>query len=178
MLINFLMQSLKCAEKSNIHFFLFTISQFFWLCYTTKESKLNNITKKKCRKLCCCYFVYSSSCSASVKSQPSMIFWHLWEIFGNIHESHAFFWRHTLLSAELPFPAQFSLKNSIGNTYWKKMRQSNLQRIQQRKSEMKSWPLDIKLTKLAIYSACNSDANCKCKGKFLNPNRFGLFYLL
>ena len=54
------------------------------------------------------------------------------------------------------------------------MRQSNLQKIQQRKSEMKSWPLDIKLTKLAIYSACNGDANCKCKGKFLNPNRFGL----
>ena len=46
--------------------------------------------------------------------------------------------------------------------------QGNLQRIQQRKAEMKRWPLDRKLIKLAIYSDCNSDANCKCKGKLFN----------
>ena len=46
--------------------------------------------------------------------------------------------------------------------------QSNLQRIQQLKAEIKKWPLDRKLIKLAIYSACNSDVNCKCKGKFFN----------
>ena len=45
---------------------------------------------------------------------------------------------------------------------------TNLQRIKQRKAEMKNWPLDRKLIKLAMYSACNSDANCKCKGKFFN----------
>ena len=43
-------------------------------------------------------------------------------------------------------------------------RQSNLQRIQQRKAAVKSWPLDKKLEKLAIYSACKGDATCKCNG--------------
>ena len=46
--------------------------------------------------------------------------------------------------------------------------ESNLKRIQQFKAEMKRWSLDRKLIKLAIYSACNSDANCKCKGKLFN----------
>jgi len=48
-------------------------------------------------------------------------------------------------------------------------RQSNLQRIQQRKAAVKSWPLDKKLEKLAIYSACKGDASCKCNG-WKNPN--------
>jgi len=48
-------------------------------------------------------------------------------------------------------------------------RQSNLQRIQQRKAAVKSWPLDKKLEKLAIYSACKGDATCKCNG-WKNPN--------
>ena len=48
-------------------------------------------------------------------------------------------------------------------------RQSNLQRIQQRKAAVKSWPLEKKLEKLAIYSACKGDANCKCNG-WKNPN--------
>jgi histone acetyltransferase len=45
--------------------------------------------------------------------------------------------------------------------------QSNLQRIQKYKAEIKRWTLDRKLVKLAIYSACNT-ANCKCKGELFN----------
>ena len=48
-------------------------------------------------------------------------------------------------------------------------RQSNLQRIQQRKAAVKSWPLEKKLEKLAIYSACKGDRDCKCNG-WKNPN--------
>ena len=33
-----------------------------------------------------------------------------------------------------------------------KQRQSNLQRIQQRKQSVREWPVDRKLEKLAIYS--------------------------
>ena len=68
------------------------------------------------RKLCFCYFC-SSSYSASVK--------HVW-FLGTCEKYLAIFislmqplfWCHTLLSTELPFPAQFSLKFSIGNTCW------------------------------------------------------------
>jgi histone acetyltransferase len=46
-----------------------------------------------------------------------------------------------------------------------KQRQSN----QQRKQDMREWPIDKKLGKLAIYSSCQEDANCKCNG-WKNPN--------
>ena len=49
-----------------------------------------------------------------------------------------------------------------------KQRQSNLQRIQQRKQALRCWPLDKKLEKLAIYSSCRADPDCKCNGE---PNR-------
>ena len=55
------------------------------------------------------------------------------------------------------------IKNKISGA--PQQRQSNLQRIQQRKAAVKSWPLDKKLEKLAIYSACKGDATCKCNGK-------------
>ncbi|PSN51157.1 Histone acetyltransferase KAT2A [Blattella germanica] len=42
-------------------------------------------------------------------------------------------------------------------------RQSNLQRIQQRKQQVYNWPHNKKLLKLAIYSACQAD-ECKCNG--------------
>lgn len=48
-------------------------------------------------------------------------------------------------------------------------RQSNLQRIQQRKAAVKNWPLDKKLEKLAIYSACKGDSSCECNG-WKNPS--------
>ena len=35
-----------------------------------------------------------------------------------------------------------------------KQRQSNLQRIRQRKQAVREWPTDKKLEKLAIYSSC------------------------
>ena len=35
-----------------------------------------------------------------------------------------------------------------------KQRQSNLQRIQQRKQSVRGWPPDKKMEKLAIYSSC------------------------
>lgn len=41
--------------------------------------------------------------------------------------------------------------------------QSNLQRIQQRKQQVYSWPSNKKLLKLAIYSACQNEG-CKCTG--------------
>ena len=50
-----------------------------------------------------------------------------------------------------------------------KQRQSNLQRIQQRKQAVREWPADKKLEKLAIYSSCKADASCKCNG-WKNPN--------
>ncbi|KAK7863222.1 hypothetical protein R5R35_001437 [Gryllus longicercus] len=42
-------------------------------------------------------------------------------------------------------------------------RQSNLQRIQQRKQQVYSWQHNKKLLKLAIYSACQA-ADCRCSG--------------
>jgi len=50
-----------------------------------------------------------------------------------------------------------------------KQRQSNLQRIQQRKQSVREWPLDKKMEKLAIYSSCKADESCKCNG-WKNPN--------
>ena len=50
-----------------------------------------------------------------------------------------------------------------------KQRQSNLQRIQQRKQSVREWPKDKKLEKLAIYSSCKEDESCKCNG-WKNPN--------
>ena len=50
-----------------------------------------------------------------------------------------------------------------------KQRQSNLQRIQQRKQAVREWPADKKLEKLAIYSSCKADTSCKCNG-WKNPN--------
>jgi histone acetyltransferase len=48
-------------------------------------------------------------------------------------------------------------------------RKSNLQRIQQRKQAVRCWPQDKKLEKLAIYSSCKVDDECKCNG-WKNPN--------
>ena len=45
-----------------------------------------------------------------------------------------------------------------------RQRQSNLQRIQQRKQAVRCWPLDKKLEKLAIYSSCKASEDCKCNG--------------
>ena len=45
-----------------------------------------------------------------------------------------------------------------------RQRQSNLQRIQQRKQAVRCWPLDKKLEKLAIYSSCKAGEDCKCNG--------------
>ncbi|XP_075982048.1 gcn5 acetyltransferase isoform X2 [Anticarsia gemmatalis] len=42
-------------------------------------------------------------------------------------------------------------------------RQSNLQRIQQRKQQVYNWPHNKKLLKLAIYSACQTP-DCQCNG--------------
>jgi len=50
-----------------------------------------------------------------------------------------------------------------------RQRQSNLQRIQQRKQAVRCWPLDKKLEKLAIYSSCKASEDCKCNG-WKNPN--------
>jgi len=50
-----------------------------------------------------------------------------------------------------------------------KQRQSNLQRIQQRKQSVREWPKDKKMEKLAIYSSCKEDESCKCNG-WKNPN--------
>lgn len=47
-------------------------------------------------------------------------------------------------------------------------RVSNVQRIQQKKAQVRAWPRDKKLEKLAIYSACKGDENCKCNG-WKNP---------
>jgi len=49
-----------------------------------------------------------------------------------------------------------------------KQKQSNLQRIQQRKQCVRGWPRDKKIEKLGIYSSCKADADCKCNG-WKNP---------
>lgn len=48
-------------------------------------------------------------------------------------------------------------------------RQSNLQRIAQKKAQVKNWPRTKKLEKLAIYSSCKAEDGCKCNG-WKNPN--------
>lgn len=48
-------------------------------------------------------------------------------------------------------------------------RKSNLQRIQMRKAAVRCWPQDKKLEKLAIYSSCKDNEECKCNG-WKNPN--------
>ncbi len=48
-----------------------------------------------------------------------------------------------------------------------KQRQSNLQRIQNRKQTLRNWPLEKKLEKLAIYSTCKADTDCNCNGKIM-----------
>merc|ERR1719187_1558354 len=50
-----------------------------------------------------------------------------------------------------------------------KQRQSNLQRIQQRKQSVREWSVDKKLEKLAIYSSCKAEPSCKCNG-WKNPH--------
>lgn len=48
-------------------------------------------------------------------------------------------------------------------------RQNNLQRIAQKKAQVKNWPRSKKLEKLAIYSSCTAEDGCKCNG-WKNPN--------
>ncbi|KAG1653006.1 Histone acetyltransferase KAT2A [Nymphon striatum] len=48
-------------------------------------------------------------------------------------------------------------------------RQSNLIRIAQKKRQVKTWPRSKKLEKLAIYSSCKAEEECKCNG-WKNPN--------
>ncbi|CAB4057104.1 PCAF [Lepeophtheirus salmonis] len=50
-----------------------------------------------------------------------------------------------------------------------KSKQTNLQRIQQRKAALRRWPMAKKTEKLAIYSSCKADASCKCSG-WKNPH--------
>ncbi|XP_037804933.1 histone acetyltransferase KAT2A-like isoform X1 [Penaeus monodon] len=47
-------------------------------------------------------------------------------------------------------------------------RVSNVQRIQQKKAQVRAWPRDKKMEKLAIYSTCRADENCRCNG-WKNP---------
>ncbi len=56
-------------------------------------------------------------------------------------------------------------ESGSASTEANKQRQSNLQRIQNRKQALRSWPLDKKLEKLAIYSTCKANTDCKCNGK-------------
>jgi len=47
---------------------------------------------------------------------------------------------------------------------------SNLKRIQQRKKLVRGWMTEKKMEKLAIYSSCKEDEDCKCNGwKYPNP---------
>ncbi|XP_077555533.1 gcn5 acetyltransferase [Haemaphysalis longicornis] len=59
--------------------------------------------------------------------------------------------------------------NPQGSSGGEPNRQNNLQRIAQKKAQVKSWPLNKKLEKLAIYSSCKADDGCKCNG-WKNPN--------
>ncbi|KAH6939019.1 hypothetical protein HPB50_015607 [Hyalomma asiaticum] len=58
--------------------------------------------------------------------------------------------------------------NQQGSSGGEPNRQNNLQRIAQKKAQVKSWPLNKKLEKLAVYSSCKAD-DCKCNG-WKNPN--------
>ncbi|KAK7073699.1 Histone acetyltransferase kat2b [Halocaridina rubra] len=48
-------------------------------------------------------------------------------------------------------------------------RVSNVQRIQQKKAQVRAWPRDKKLEKLSMFSSCRADENCKCNG-WKNPS--------
>ncbi|XP_071812031.1 histone acetyltransferase KAT2A-like isoform X2 [Apostichopus japonicus] len=48
-------------------------------------------------------------------------------------------------------------------------RPMNLQRIAQRKAQVKNYPKNKKLEKLGVYSSCKADDTCKCNG-WKNPN--------
>ncbi|XP_071803239.1 histone acetyltransferase KAT2A-like [Asterias amurensis] len=48
-------------------------------------------------------------------------------------------------------------------------RPMNLQRIAQRKTQVRNYPKTKKLEKLGIYSSCKADDSCKCNG-WKNPN--------
>ena len=72
------------------------------------------------------------------------------------------------LVTELSMSAQGDSPGDRGEDL-NKQRQSNLQRIQQRKQSVREWPKDKKLEKLAIYSSCKEDESCKCNG-WKNPN--------
>ena len=53
---------------------------------------------------------------------------------------------------------------------WKCLRlDDNLQIFQQRKKAVRGLPLEKKLEKLAIYTSCKEDKECKCNG-WKNPN--------
>ncbi|CAH3176191.1 unnamed protein product, partial [Porites lobata] len=45
----------------------------------------------------------------------------------------------------------------------------NLQRIVQRKAQIKTYPVRKKLEKLGVYSSCKAEESCKCNG-WKNPN--------
>ncbi|EFX74096.1 hypothetical protein DAPPUDRAFT_307456 [Daphnia pulex] len=45
---------------------------------------------------------------------------------------------------------------------------NNIQKIQLRKQQVREWPHPKKLEKLAVYSSCKFDENCKCNG-WKNP---------
>lgn len=48
-------------------------------------------------------------------------------------------------------------------------RPANLQRIAQRKAQIKTYPIRKKLEKLGVYSSCKAEDSCKCNG-WKNPN--------
>ncbi|KAK2570133.1 Histone acetyltransferase KAT2A [Acropora cervicornis] len=48
-------------------------------------------------------------------------------------------------------------------------RPANLQRIAQRKAQIKTYPTRKKLEKLGVYSSCKAEDSCKCNG-WKNPN--------
>ncbi|XP_046397212.1 histone acetyltransferase KAT2A isoform X1 [Ischnura elegans] len=60
-------------------------------------------------------------------------------------------------------PSEVSTGPEGGSKPLETSRQSNLQRIQQRKQQLRNWQRKRKLLKLAIYSACQEE-ECKCNG--------------
>ncbi|XP_076348623.1 gcn5 acetyltransferase isoform X2 [Tachypleus tridentatus] len=68
-----------------------------------------------------------------------------------------------------PSPGQSQLNSHVKSSGGESNRQNNLQRIAQKKAQVKSWPRNKKLEKLAIYSSCKAEDGCKCNG-WKNPN--------
>ncbi|XP_022246330.1 histone acetyltransferase KAT2B-like [Limulus polyphemus] len=68
-----------------------------------------------------------------------------------------------------PSPGQSQLNSQVKSSGGESNRQNNLQRIAQKKAQVKSWPRNKKLEKLAIYSSCKAEDGCKCNG-WKNPN--------